>query len=263
MLRVQHIAVRRGKTDIVRDVSFDIKPGKITVILGQNGAGKSTLLEALTGKYPLAAGDIDWDGLPLIALDSKELALRRAVLSQQSHVAFPITVEDLVAMGCYAAHRSIAQVQIDAMVQLALRTVDMLSFSERMYASLSGGEQKRVMLAKCLVQLATGQEANLNKYLFLDEPTSSLDVQQQYKLISIIRALVSSQNIGVCAILHDINLAAQFADEILLLKAGEIHALGTPSKVLTPDALHETFGIRTIINTHPTLSCPHITTLPS
>jgi iron complex transport system ATP-binding protein len=248
---------------IVKDVSFEIVPGKITVILGQNGAGKSTLLEALTGKYPVEQGQVEWDDIPLAALDNKAMAVRRAVLSQHNYVAFPITVDALVGMGCYASHEHMLDTKVDGMAQIALRTVEMESFAHRMFSSLSGGEQKRVMLAKCLVQLATGQSPDFNKYLFLDEPTNNLDIQQQLKLITIIKALVKSQNIGVCAILHDLNIAAQFADEILLLKNGSIHALGSPSAVLTPESLHETFGIHTIVSEHPVLTCPQITTLPS
>lgn len=263
MINIKNIAVKRGGKVIVKNVSFTIETGKISVLIGRNGAGKSTLLDTISGRYADYSGKIQWDNLSLESMNLNDLANRRAVLSQQVNVAFPISVWNLVEMGTYAAMENLSRKKIGQLVEYALEEVKMLSFAHRDFPTLSGGEQKRVLLAKCIVQLHCSKLSNTPKYLFLDEPTASLDIEQQYKLIDILKYLVKRHNIGVFAILHDINLAAQFADEILLMKSGTIRHIGTPKTVINTENLKDTFGIKTIIQPHPVFDCPHVMTLPN
>lgn len=262
MIKVQNIIVNKGKKQILNGVSLEIKPGTISVVIGKNGAGKSTLLETITGTNTIHSGTILWNNIPFQSLNSKKLSHRRAVLSQLVKTNFAISVADLVEMGTYASDEAIPKVKIQTLIQHALEEVEMLDFGDRDFNTLSGGEQKRVLLAKCIVQLNCSNWANVNKYLFLDEPTANLDIQQQYKLIKLVKKLVLRRNVGVLAILHDINLAAQFADEIIILKAGKILEKGSPWEVIRPETLTTAFDIHAIIQKHPVFNCPHITPLP-
>lgn len=262
MIKVKNITVRKGRKDIVKDASFQISPGKITVVVGKNGAGKSTLLEALTQGNFIPNGEIIWDGKNITTINTRTISQRRAVLSQKVKLSFSMTVKELVEMGTYVADEPLPIVKIDTLIQSSLQEVEMLDFIKRDFHTLSGGEQKRILLAKCIVQLNCCHWADVNKYLFLDEPTASLDIEQQFNFIAMVKRLVKRRKIGVFAVLHDLNLAAQFADEILMLRNGEIIHKGNPKTVLTPDKLRQTFDIQAVINQHPVFDCPHITTLP-
>ncbi len=263
MIDVRHIQVQKGRKTIINDLSFRLQPGRITVVLGKNGAGKSTLLETLSGKNPLQSGDIFWEGQSLNNMNLQDLAQSRAVLSQKVNIAFPIQVSDLVEMGSYVSPEPIPNKKLKLLVRHALQEVEMEAFAERDFNTLSGGEQKRVLLAKCIVQLNCCHWADKQKYLFLDEPTASLDIEQQYKLMALIKRFVQRRNIGIFAILHDINLAAQFADEILLLKDGQLLFDGSPQTALTPELLKATLDIQSIIQLHPVHNCPYVLTLPA
>lgn len=262
MIRVRNIEVRKGQKTILQNLSMDIIPGQITVVVGQNGAGKTTLLETLTGKNRYSKGQILWDRIPFNQLSMKQLSGRRAVLSQNISVAFPLKVHELIEMGTYASEDPLPQQKVEALINHSLQTVDMVSFYDRVFQTLSGGEQKRIMLAKSIVQLNCCHWADHHKYLFLDEPTSSLDIHQKFKLIETIKQLVKRRNIGIFAIVHDLNLASQFADQIIFLKHGEVLAKGTPNQVFTPAILKQALEVEAIVQTHPTLGCPHITPIP-
>ncbi|HMQ59988.1 MAG TPA: ATP-binding cassette domain-containing protein [Flavilitoribacter sp.] len=262
MIRVCDISVSKGRQLIVKGGSFLIRPGKITVLLGMNGAGKSTLLDAVTGQSGYSRGSISWDNAPLETLSVEELACRRAVLGQQVQVPFSIPVRDLVEMGGYVSGKSLTRVDLRKIIETALDHAGMSAFGDRDFTTLSGGEQRRVLLAKCMVQLNACRRTGINRYLFLDEPTANLDLHHQFKLAGLVKEIAAGQQIGVFAVLHDVNLAAQFADEILLMKAGELVGAGSPEEVLTRDNLMETLGIRSIIHKHPVFGCPQITALP-
>ncbi|MEM9984323.1 MAG: ATP-binding cassette domain-containing protein [Bacteroidota bacterium] len=261
MIEVKNISIFRQKKQIVKEVSFQIRPGHISVMLGNNGAGKTTIFDALAGTDPPQVGQVIWDGQPLEQISLPEQATRRAVLSQGLDTPFALTVQDIVEMGTYGSQTPLPNSVIQALVDRALGQVELSSFRQRTFHTLSGGERKRALFAKCLVQLSLNQHAGHQQYLLLDEPTANLDVQQQFNLLALIRKAVQAMNLGVLAILHDINLAAQLADELLMLRQGELVAMGSPWKVLTPATLLNFMGIHAQIDTHPQLDCPHITYL--
>lgn len=262
MIQVKKMSVQKGQRMIIEDISFRIEPGEIVVVIGKNGAGKTTLLEALTRSNNISQGNISWDGVPYKKLGLTELAKRRAVLSQSVNIDFPVKVKELVVMGTYVSDEPLPNIKIESLVREALAAVEMQGFSERAFNTLSGGEQKRVLFAKCIVQLNCCDWANNHKYLFLDEPTSSLDIEQQFKLIASIKHIARRRKIGVFAVLHDINLAAQFADKILIMNSGRLLHQGSPKEMIRPDLLRETMGIHSIVQTHPVFDCPYVTTLP-
>ncbi len=262
MVHVQSLSVWRGGKRIVNQASLSILPGEIRVLMGANGAGKSTLLHAIAGGYAHSSGHIWWDGQPLKDISQSHLAQKRAVMAQQVQLNFPMKVHDLVEMGSYVRGTSISPGEKDHMILKVLEEVDMLSFRNRIFTSLSGGEQKRVVLAKCLLQIFCNKHEGGSQYLLMDEPSAGLDIHQQYKFIALIRRLVSKHQIGVLTILHDLNLASIFADHIYFIKSGEITSSGTPDQVLQETTLQSTFGIRSIIHPHPVYGCPQITALP-
>lgn len=263
MIAVNNIAVKVGDTHLIREVSCFIRPSQISVVIGKNGAGKSTLMGTMCGIKPICQGHITWDGLSFSKLSVEDLAKRRAVLSQQVKLNFPMKVGQIVEMGLYTLVQALSPKEKDSMVLRSLERVGMTGFINRDFDSLSGGEQKRVMLAKCLLQLSNIEAHETHKYLFLDEPTASLDLEQQYKLLDLIKSLVRESGIGVFAILHDLNLTAQLADEILMMKGGKIIAQGSPKEVLTPKLIKATLDVDAAVNDHPALDCPNITILPS
>lgn len=262
MVKVKDVSIWRGKKQIVDKVNLHLAPGEIQVLMGANGAGKSTLLNTLAGGNTHYTGTITWDGVPLNRLSSSQLAQKRAVLSQNTQLSFPMKVCELVEMGTYGSMGKCSAQHKEKAILMVLEEVGMEAFSDRDYATLSGGEQKRVMLAKCLLQLYSSDSGIEHKYLLLDEPSAGLDVHQQHNFIQLIKHLVQKYHIGVLTILHDLNLASIFADRITLMKGGCVLGCGRPEQMLCESTLSETFGIRSIVQAHPVYGCPQITSLP-
>ncbi|MGB0522606.1 MAG: heme ABC transporter ATP-binding protein [Flammeovirgaceae bacterium] len=221
MYVAQHIDYSLKGKAILQDVSLQLQPGKLTALLGPNGAGKSTLLKVLSGRVRPQKGMVLLDENPLEEIKENELALRRAVMPQRTIVQFPYTVKEIVMMGCIA-HKSPIAVQEKLAIE-KLNAVDFQYSPDRSYLNLSGGEQQRVQLARVLAQVSSPLHSN--KYLLLDEPTSSLDIAREQQLMQIIKQLCKA-GIGVLVIIHDINLAIQYADELIFMKSGRVVTSG-------------------------------------
>jgi len=236
-LETKGISKYIGKKSILNDCSIKIKPGCFTAVVGPNGAGKTTLLKSLSGEDKPSTGKIVMNYKPLDDYQGKELAINRAILPQQTIVNFPFTVEQVIEIGRYPHNTS--RTENEAIIQEVMRQTALERFSGRIYQTLSGGEKQRVQMARVMAQLH--HETDLTKYLLLDEPTSSLDLAQQHALLSIAKDLCGS-NIGVLAVLHDLNLALQYADEILFLKLGQTVAYGKSEEVVTEETIEDTFS---------------------
>lgn len=243
MIKLEAVHIVREKAELIRDFSYCFMPGKKYVLVGQNGAGKSSLIRGITGQWPIARGRLQWQGQDLHAGALRDLALRRAVLSQHMAVNFPISACQLVEMGSYASPKPLLKRDVKRLVDEALERVRMQDFAGRDYRSLSGGEQKRVQLAKCLVQLRVTESDERAQWLILDEPNAGLDLSEQYKLAGTINELVLEKNYGVIAVLHDLNLAALMADEILYLKGGRLHHAGPAARMLEPSIIREVLDL--------------------
>jgi iron complex transport system ATP-binding protein len=217
-------------------VDFSVAPGRTVAIVGPNGAGKSTLLKLLTGELAPSAGEIRLDGRPISAWPARELARRRAVLPQSASVSFPFTVAEIVALGAVGTP---TRAEKEALVARALATVELIGFAPRFYQELSGGERQRVQLARVLAQLWSGGE---NGYLLLDEPTSNLDLSHQLLTLELARKHAEG-GAGVICVLHDLNLAAMAADEIVALKDGRVVASGPPGDTITEALVAELYGV--------------------
>lgn len=227
-----------GRALLLDDVDLSIAPGETLAIVGPNGAGKSTLLRLLSGDLSPTKGTVLLRERNIHAWSSTELALRRVMLSQHVTVSFPFTVQEIVAMGSGRQSGTASSATIDA----AIDEVGLNAFRHRELPTLSGGEQQRAHFARILVQLACGESTSGPGILLLDEPTSSLDLRHQIALVESSRQRARNGT-AVVAVLHDLNLAARFADRIVVLRKGKIFADGMPAETITRDMLQRVFHI--------------------
>ncbi|WEK37322.1 MAG: heme ABC transporter ATP-binding protein [Candidatus Pseudobacter hemicellulosilyticus] len=238
-----------GQQPILHRLSFNIVPGQLTVVLGQNGAGKSTFLKILSGEQRPTMGRVLLGNSDLHRIPVHKLATMRAVLSQQYAVALGFSCEEIVLMGRYPHYGSRPAEADWQIVRQCMDEMQVSHLASRPYQSLSGGEQQRVQLARVLAQLTpadavhkTGAYARNEGILLLDEPTSNMDILYQQLCLTKAREL-ARRGYTVVVILHDLNLAAQFADTILLLKAGRMVQYGTVAEVLQPSFIAEAYGL--------------------
>ncbi len=242
MIQAQNISYSIGGTQILTDISVRLCAGEFVAVLGSNGAGKTTLLKSLAGELTPEASCLQIEGRNYSQWTMHELALKRAVLSQNIDVSFRFQVMDIVLMGRYVHSHGYDGARDYEVAELALRHTDAYQFKDRIFNTLSGGEKQRVQLARVLAQIWNSDEKNAARYLFLDEPTSSLDIEHQYGMMTFIKRF-AKKNVGVFCVLHDVNLAATFADRIALMKNGRILAQGPTESVIQSDLIEKTYGI--------------------
>jgi len=249
MLEAQAISVVREGHRLLDAVSLAIAPGEIVAVLGENGAGKSTLLGALCGDLSVSAGAVKLNGRAIGAWSALERARMRAVLPQEQHIAFGFSALEIALLGRYP-HCAGAPGRADVDIALAaLAEVDAVHLRDRSVTTLSGGERARVQLARVLAQLM-GDAQDAARFLLLDEPTANLDLAHQHMVLERVRLFASDRRVGVVAVLHDFNLALQYADRVLCLKQGRTLGLGAPDAVLTEALFAEAFGMRCALLEH-------------
>jgi iron complex transport system ATP-binding protein len=244
MLKADQITLSRGGRPLLRAVSLALRPGEVLAVLGPNGAGKSTLLKALCGLWEPDAGQILLNGRPLPGWSLEQRALRRAVVSQHTSLTFDFRVEEVAAMGMLGPARA-----LEPVLDRALEAVHLAPKRRQSYLTLSGGERQRVHLARALVQL-WGVELEEPRYLLLDEPTASLDPARALEVMALVRRL-AAQGLGVLVVLHDLNLASQWADRLALMRQAEILAVGAPDQVMQPHWLGRAFDVPVSVVPHP------------
>jgi iron complex transport system ATP-binding protein len=262
MLLGREISILRGSRRILDTVSMKIAGGEIAAVIGPNGAGKSTLLQTLSGALAPDGGMVEIGGRALKAWPTRELAKRRAVLSQNATLGFPFTALQVVLIG-RSPHmgRHAARADLRAAAN-AMSETGVLHLAERSYPTLSGGEKQRVQLARVLAQIATGEaEAPEQRYLLLDEPTNNLDLAHQHLVLNAARRLADS-GVAVLAVLHDPNHAAAYADRIHVLHHGRIVAAGVPREVLTPQLMASVFGVSARVLSEPGRDRPYVLIWP-
>ncbi|MCC6487231.1 MAG: heme ABC transporter ATP-binding protein [Candidatus Hydrogenedentes bacterium] len=249
MLKAENLGYRVGTRWLVNDVSLHVEPGEFWVIGGANGAGKSTLLRLLSGELAPHSGHVELKGTPLRAYEPRALARLRACLAQDLSASFPFTAYEVALMGRIPWQGQWASRPHDHYIaKEALAEAGVAHLESRDYPSLSGGERRRVDMARTIAQEP--------KLLLLDEPTNHLDAKHQIELMEWCWRHTRQGGCAV-AVLHDLNLAARFADRILLLKDGHAAALGTPEEVLTPENLRACFNLECVIWRHPS-GCPWV-----
>jgi iron complex transport system ATP-binding protein len=239
LLQAQNISVRVGAKMLIEDISLDLAPGEFLAVLGPNGAGKSTLLGAIAGDRAVASGAVLLDDKPIGHWNKMALARRRAVLPQHSAVAFDFTGMQIATLGLLAHRDRLSERQMRALAEQALDETEAVAFADRPYTVLSGGERQRVQLARVLAQCDA--DAAARPFLLLDEPISGLDLAHQHAALASARRR-ADRGLGVLAVLHDINMAARYADRVAILETGRMTALGASEAMLTPERLSMVFA---------------------
>lgn len=249
MFSAKNITVQIGAKRILDDVSLAVNPGEVVALLGANGAGKSTLLKAMCGDVKTKSGEINLENRALQNWHYHELARRRAVLSQHAEMNFPFTAREVALLG-RNPHVSGSESKRDLeIVEKALETVEAAHLAAQSFPTLSGGERQRVHLARILAQIWEMPGKDQARYLLLDEPTASLDLAHQHLTLRAARKF-SGENTGVLVVLHDLNLAAHYADRVCLMKNGKIFRDGTPMETLTAANVREVFDFDVSILEH-------------
>ncbi|MBT1443714.1 heme ABC transporter ATP-binding protein [Shewanella sp. JM162201] len=232
MLKITELGFGMPSRPVLSAIDFTLEQGKVYGLLGPNGAGKSTLLKLLCRELTPATGKIELDGIALNLWSRQELACRLGVLPQHAKLDFPFQVAEVVAMGAFPL--SLSSQAIAAEVSHCLAQVGLNGFEERDYGKLSGGERQRVQLARVLLQLSQTDRG----ILLLDEPTSALDLAHQHRVLQLARNLARERNFIVVAVLHCLNLAAEYCDGIHILDNGRLKLSGGPKACLTPEQIN-------------------------
>lgn len=243
-LTVRDMRVQIGSQTIVKGAAFSVPVGRVTALVGPNGAGKSTLLRAMAGVQPRVSGAVEFGDRDLLAIGRRERAKVLALVEQDASSEFSLTVRQAVELG-RTPHRSLwgadGPGDTDA-VEQALKRSGTTEWAGRTLSTLSGGERQRVHLARALAQEPA--------VLMLDEPTNHLDIRAQLDTLHLLQELAAA-GMTVLAALHDLNLAAQYCDEVVVLAAGEVRANGPVAEVLTGSLIEETYGVLADVLPHP------------
>lgn len=248
MIKGHQINYKSQTVSIIKDVEVSVGFGEFLAIVGPNGAGKSSLLNILANEIKTDnKKNIHFKDKILADWNLEELSKHKAKFSQHNAQDIPLLVKDVVMMGRYPYFHSQPHSDDHISAEKAMAETDVTRFQEREYNSLSGGEKQRVHLARVLAQLDNNIE---NTLLFLDEPLNNLDIKHQYKTLELIKRFTQNNNTAI-VVLHDLNLAAQFADHILLMERGEVLSYGTPEKVFTAETISKAYNFPCTICKHP------------
>ncbi|RDV28724.1 adenosylcobinamide amidohydrolase [Lysinibacillus capsici] len=258
MIVVEHLSGGYEDVPIVRDISFTVEKGKILGILGPNGSGKSTLLKVMSGILPATAGTVSIDGQNILSYNARALAKKMAVLPQLHANAFSNSVREAVSLGRYPHQTgffSSWSAQDEKAVQHAMLQTGVKRYEHTPMEFLSGGEQQRAFVAQALAQTA--------EILLLDEPTNHLDIAHQRQILDMVRKEAMECGLTVVMVLHDMNLASLYCDELLLMESGQMRALGAPHEVLIASQIEEVYQARVTTYAHPEIPKPQITIMPA
>jgi iron complex transport system ATP-binding protein len=249
-----------GALEILQDVSLTVRPGEVVALVGPNGAGKTTLLRLLSGTDLVpSAGEITIDGTPLAELSPAGMARHRALLSQEQQLQADFPAFDVVLMGRTPHVVGREQPRDYQIAAAALSNMRAQPLADRPFTVLSGGEKQRIALARAGAQIWEPLPSG-NRYLLLDEPTNNLDLAHQHIALGRARDW-ASDGVGVVTVLHDLNLAAQYADRLVVLHTGRVVSTGSPREVLTQTLMRSVFLTDARIEDHPCLDCPLVVSL--
>jgi iron complex transport system ATP-binding protein len=255
MIEVKDITVLYNGRAVLEGVSFELRERETLALLGPNGAGKTTLIRAMNRSVPMAGGEVSIDGISIGELSRREIAREIAVVAQENETKFPVTVLEFVLSGRFVHGGSFGW-ETDEDIEIARRALhdcDLSDHTDRFMNELSGGERQRVVLARAL---ATGA----NTFL-LDEPTANLDLAHQAMMFRLIRERCRSCDASAVVITHDLNLAAEFADRVLILNGGRLFVLGQPDEVLTAENIKTVFGVNVMLDENPVSRNVRVTTI--
>ena len=256
LLKAEHVSGGYHKEIIVHDVSFEIARGDFLGIIGPNGSGKSTLLRLLTQVLPLERGDVELNGEKISRMSVRQLAKKVAFVPQDTFIHFPFSVEEIVLMGRIPHLKRLQfETQKDFLiVENAMTLTDVLPLRRKEIDELSAGERQRVIIAKALTQEPV--------LLFLDEPTSHLDIGHQVQILDLLKKLNHSSKLTIVMILHDLNLASAYSNRIALLDQGRVFKEGAPEAVLTYQNIEKVYKTIVLVNDHPVTGKPNVVLVP-
>jgi iron complex transport system ATP-binding protein len=241
MLEARDITYRVGGRALISGVSVRFEPGRLHLVVGPNGAGKSTLVKVLARLLRPHEGRVEYEGFDVSRAGELELAKRRAVLSQAVEVAFPLTVREVVMLGRHPHFGGRPGPSDEQVVDELMSFFEVTEFAERDYQTLSGGERQRANFARVLAQL--WRAGTSCRYLFLDEPLTFLDIRHQIEFMKKVRDFAAASDVVTVGVVHDLNLAARFADQVVLIDKGSVVADGAPREVLTAERIRDVFGV--------------------
>ncbi len=247
MLKLDGIHLHLNQSPILDNVSLEVAPGQVVVVLGPNGAGKSSLLKVACAELSADSGSVQFNGQALSQYAARDKALHMSVLPQQSSLTFPFMVRDVVALG--RTPHDTGTVIDNEVVEQALTATDAWYLRDQYYTNLSGGEKQRVQMARVLAQLWLPVDEKM-RLAILDEPTSALDYAHQQLVATQLRERADS-GVAILTAMHDLNLAAQCADVMVLMCCGQVRAVGTPEEVLQETILQDVFQVKFHRITHP------------
>jgi iron complex transport system ATP-binding protein len=246
-LTAQAVSYSARRRPLVDAVSLDVEEGCMTVLIGPNGAGKSTLIRLVSGELHPTSGQVLCEGEDLARFSPERLAVRRAVMTQAIQVSSPFLAHEIVRLGIDGIGRVSAR-EGATIVEQCLAAADALSFAAQSYATLSGGEQRRIQFARALAQIEAARTVHDRQALLLDEPVANLDLPHQLALLDAARA-VARRGVAVLAVLHDFNLALHYADVLALMNKGTIVACGDPANVQRSGLLSDVFAVDLAVGT--------------
>jgi iron complex transport system ATP-binding protein len=256
MLKAENIHYSIGKKLILNCISTQFNAGEFNMILGPNGSGKSTFLKIFSGEINKYTGNIFYEEEKISTLKKETLAKHRAVMSQQPELGFPLMVEEVVMMGRYPHFNFSPNKKDENICNEVMERMNLLSFKERNYLTLSGGEKQRVQYARVLAQVWENP-AEGYRYLFLDEPLTSLDINFQQEFLQIAREFINANTVLI-AVMHDVNLAIQYADRLFFLKNGQLVREGKPKDIITRELIKHVFDVDVAIIDNPVTDNPMI-----
>jgi iron complex transport system ATP-binding protein len=242
MLRARDLTRTANGRRLVDGVELSFGSGQLNLIVGPNGAGKSTLLKLLSGQLRSDSGEIRYGDMEVRSLTPQRLATMRAILSQNIQIAFPLRVQEVVMMGRYPHFLGRPSADDERICAEVMRLFDVAEMADRDFLTLSGGEQQRVHFARVLAQIWL-PVPGCGRYLFLDEPLTFLDIFHQFDFMRTLQTIARREDLVVAGAVHDLNLAARFADQVLLLHHGKVVAVGAREEVLTPGNIAAAFGL--------------------
>ncbi|NLW59974.1 MAG: ABC transporter ATP-binding protein [Firmicutes bacterium] len=252
ILVVEDLSFSFGKRPVLAGLNFTVPTGGITGIIGPNGSGKTTLLKCLNKTLTPTGGRVTFMGQDLSRIKLRTLARLMGVVPQQWTTPFAFTVREVVMMGRFPYLRRWAgESEADrAVVREAMQATNTWALADRLITELSGGERQRVLIAQALAQTP--------RLLLLDEPTSHLDVNQTLEICALLERLIRTKGLTVLAVFHDLNLAARYCQQLIMLKEGYIYAQGAPEEVLSGPNVDAVFGVKTVVGAEPFTGRPYL-----
>ena len=240
LYKIENLNFEIQKKEILKDISLSIKNNNFLSIVGPNGCGKSTLIKTINRNIDIQSGKISLDDKNIEEFSDKDLALRRSVLNQSFSFPYSFKAIEIVEMGLYAYLLNTKEKK--DILDYVVEKLHLNSLKDKNYLVLSGGEKQKIQFARVVVQIVASKQKE--RYLFLDEPTLNLDIFYQYKILDLAKELQKDLNIGVCAILHDINQAYLYSDEIVMMKNGHIKYFGATKDILTYENIYDVFEVK-------------------